>query len=491
MTTKRDPFNIFLLSNQKSRLLGLLPVQSMDIFNLSGEFHPQGLYSVEVFGPLGSPERQKKHGYIDMHAQIMHPKDYIELSRLKGLYGNLMSGKAYATWDNAIKDFVKADAIDGKTGYSFFMEHFEEIVFQQNDSSIRDLRIDFITKTQKICMYRYLVVIPAGLRDIDYDENGSVVEDDINGFYRKVLRIRNTIIVNPNNLNDPALDMARWSLQKAFNDIYLYIESILQGKRGFLLSKVAARSVHGGTRNVITAIDPAPGILGDPDTHTVNDTLIGLHQYLKGTVELSIYGIRTGPMKYIVEGIPAAIPVVDPGTLCRVIIQPNEYIIAKWGSAKGIEDSMNKFEKTNARHLPVTINGYFAALLYRDDKYFRVLYDIRELPEGYDKSKVAPITWAEMFYISVYLQSKNVAAVVTRYPIVELGSITPTFVYLQTTVKQQTLQRLDDNWKPVTNEPKAAVMPVTGQPFYDSMSIHSSRVEEFNADYDGDSGTYL
>lgn len=479
------PFNLCLLATDKSTLYGLLPVQSMNIYYINDEFHPQGLYSSQIFGDIGSPARQIRHSYIDMRIEVMHPKVFMELTRLKNLYRGIMDGSAYAIWDTKINDFVKSDIIDGQTGYSFFMEHFHDVLFASNESDIRELRINFLNKVHEKCMYQYLIVIPAGLRDIEINEDKRVVEDEINALYRKAIRISNTISIHGSN-NNSVLNTVRWNLQNTFNEIYLYIESILSGKKGFLLSKWAARNIHGGTRNVITAMDPAPKVLGTSDAITINDSSCGLHQYLKGTSELSIYNIKHGPMENIINNITNSINVVDKHTLRLKQIYPSLFIKDTWGSEQGIEKLLSGFEKLEARHKPIIIDGDYAALIYKDSNYFRVFYDIDDLPSNLSKHNVTPLTWGEMFYISVYEQSKKVACYITRYPITGTGSIYPSFIYLQTTVKTNNLQRLDDNWKPVEHEDNAIKMPITGEPWIDSMSVHSSKTEGLGADFDGD-----
>lgn len=470
----------------KSEIVGKLPVQSMDIYASGGGFHPQGLYSTLLFGPVGSIERQTTEGYIPIRTEIMHPKVFLELTKLKGIYKGIMAGTAYAVWNDELKDFVKSDIIDGRTGYSFFMDHFHDIIFSENESSIRELRIALLDKVHEKCMYRYINVIPAGLRDIETDADGRVVEDDINGLYRKLIRASNTISVYNNKSNDPVLDTVRWSLQSTFNEIYTYIESILSGKRGFLLSKWGARNIHNGTRNVITAMDSAPSKLGSPEAITVNDSACGLHQYLKGTGALSVYNIKSGPMARIINSLPNPIYVVDRKTFRPKYIEPTIFTKDNWGTEKGIENLINGFEKLEARHKPIMIDGDYAALIYRDHKYFKVFYDIDDLPNDKHKNFVTPLTWGEMFYISVYQQSKKVAGYVTRYPVLGTGSIYPSLIYLKSTVTSESLQRLDDNWKPIVNEDPAIAMPIKGAPWFESMSVHVSRTVGLAADYDGD-----
>ena len=148
MESKRLPFNIFLLDSSKSRLSNLLPVETQDIYGRNEEFNVQGLYSTEIFGVQGSQQRIRKHSYIDMRVEIMHPKVYYDLVRLKGMYGGIMAGTTYAVWDDNLKDFVASNIIDGETGYSFFISHFRDIVFVQNESALRELRIKFINKVK-------------------------------------------------------------------------------------------------------------------------------------------------------------------------------------------------------------------------------------------------------------------------------------------------------------------------------------------------------
>ena len=491
MDINKLPFNISLLPADSIRIKAMFGVQSLDIFSSGTEFHPQGLYSTVIFGQVGTPQRQQKSSYIDTRTEVMHPKVFQELVKLKGLYQGIAAGSTYAIWDDKLKDFIKSNIIDGKTGYSFLMDHFHDIIHATNDSAIRDLRIKFLNKAHDQCMYRYIVVIPAGLRDIEIGDDGRPTEDDINLLYRKLIRSANTISIYSNKVNDPVLNTVRWNLQKTWNEIYDHIESVCSGKRGFILSKVAARNIHGGTRGVITGMDPAPHTLGSKEAVTINDSICGLHQYLKGTVELSIYNIRTGPLQPVIEFLPTLAYVVDAKTLKRKNITPSPFIVNNWGTEEGLEKLINGFEKETARHKPIMIDGDYAALLYRDHKQFKVFYDIETLPSGFSKSNVKPITWMEMFYISVYVQSKHVAGTLTRYPIESMGSIYPSNIYLKTTVRSESLIMLNDAWHPMSDEYKAVQFPILNEPSIDSFSPHVSHYKELNADNDGDENIYL
>lgn len=448
MKINKLPFNINLLSTKKDRYLGISPVRSMSIYDSDGDLDPHGLYSVEIFGPLVSKERYTRHSYIDIKLPIMHPKIFLELGRLKGTYQDIMKGELFAIWDKDTKEFIKSDIIEGETGYSFFMKHYKDIVFMENESNARRLRIELLNQNRDDSLYRYVPVIPAGLRDVQTDEEGRDRVDDINKLYLTCLAIANTI---PDKLseedgNSTIYDNVRWTLQLAVNEIYEYIYGIIEGKHGFIMGKWGGRGTNNSTRNVITAMDSAPTALGDPTALTLNDTKIGLYQYLQGSKYTSVFDIKNGCMKRIIESVGSNIPVVDKDTLKTKYVDEVVGIKTDWGSDESIEGIINKYANTRIRHDPIKIGDDYAALIYRDDTKFKIFYDIDELPKTFDKGKVKPITYMEMLYVAVEDRSTKIAGTTTRYPITGPGSIYPTKLKLTSTIVTEKLSLLDDNW---------------------------------------------
>jgi ribosomal protein S18 acetylase RimI-like enzyme len=482
----RLPFNVKLLANDASAIAGELAVENLDIFSSDNQFNSAGLYSSEIFGEVGTDKRLKSFGFIDMRTEIMHPKIFMELCKLKALYEGILSGRAYAVWDEKAKDFVGSNVIDGQTGYSFFMNKFLEIIHATNDSNLRELRIMLLDKSKDKCMYRYYQVIPAGLRDIELNTQERPKEDEINTIYRKLIRVSNTISIHNRKSNDPILDNPRGLLQTAANNIYAHLEAIFSGKRGWYLDKVIARNVHGSTRNVATAMDPSPVRVGSKEALTIDHTIIGLHQFMKGAVELTIHDIRKGPMRDVIEFMPSMAYVVDSKTLQRKTILPSRFTVDNWGTEEGIEKLINGFEKPYARHKPILVDGDYAALLYRDTKHYRVFYDITDLPNGFSKSNVKPITWAEMFYLSVYESAAKVGGYNTRYPVAGMGSCYCSKLFLETTVKSDSLIELDDKWNPTNKDITPIHMPQAGLAFLDSSSVHISKEPDLGLDHDGD-----
>ena len=117
------PFNITLLKLTQELMTGLRPVKVLDIFEGgSSDFHPEGLFSTEIFGKVGDERRNYRYSYIDIKIEVLHPVIFKALSDMKRLYGEIMSGEAYAVWDETDKDFIKSDPLNGgQTGMYFFL----------------------------------------------------------------------------------------------------------------------------------------------------------------------------------------------------------------------------------------------------------------------------------------------------------------------------------------------------------------------------------
>lgn len=480
------PFNISLLDNKLSRLQNLMPIGSMDIYDTSGDFHPLGLYSSIIFGKPGDMERYKKHSYIDMKLTTMHPKIYFELGKLKGLYKDILEGRGYAIWDNEKKDFVKSDILEGKTGYAFFMEHFEELIFEKNNSLIRTLRINLLNKYRPNCMYRYAIVIPAGFRDIDINDD-RVQESELGKLYRKLLRTSNTLPNNIRNINDE-FDGPRRNLQLSFIEIYDYLFNVISDKEGFIQSKYGSRNIHDSTRNVITAMNPAPKVLGSLEAITIDDTIIGLHQYMMGSIYGTVYDIREDILKVAISEIPTTVKLIDKKSLKLTSFKPSRKIIELLND-DGIIKHIEHYEHFDNRWNYAEIEGYYIALICWKGDTFRIIYDIDDLPVGYDKSLVKPITWTELFYISCYPRSKKVGTYNTRYPVTENGSIYPSNVYLKVTIDSKIVKREIDN-NGTLEYYQYNTYPIQESVFQESCSVHPSKVPALGADYDGDKMTF-
>lgn len=482
------PFNITLLSPTPEQLKGIRPVTALDAFDRNtNNFHDSGLFSVPIFGRVGDERRNHVYSYIDIKIDIMHPVIFNVLGKLKGLYHEIIAGKTYAIWDKTLKDFVKDNAVTGgRTGYAFFLEHWKDIEFEERDSDKRELNIKLLAKFKNKAMFNKVIVEPAGLRDLEV-ENGRFSEDEINTLYRQLVRLSNIVVPSALKSNPESQDQTRYAMQLAFNAIYDTFLSLIEGKKKLLLSRWAARNVFNGTRNVITSSNTNSKILGHDGNVRSNDTIVGLFQFIKSTVPVAIYNLKTGFLSKVFPGPNSPVTLINKKTLKAEHLSIKSAYYDSWMTDEGLGKVINYFGEESSRQKHLEIEGRYVGLIYNDPKTrtIRAFQDIDDLPEGYDRSLVTPMTFCELIYMSVYHYTNHCAAFVTRYPITGMGSIYPSTVYLKPTVKGIERRLLNDNWEVDEAMPPAYNWPTLTE-FVNSMSPSNLHLGMLGADFDGD-----
>lgn len=479
------PFNVKLIDNNRSRVSGILPVASLDIFDsATGEFHPQGLYSNIIFGREGERSRDKQYSFINLRTKVFQPTYFEELRRLKGLYAEILTQRSYATWDASIKDFVKATPIDGRTGFSFFMEHFDDLRILEGKSAARKRRVKFLKKWKDKALIDYLIVLPAGLRDVTIKDDGQYEEDDVASLYRKVLGVANTI--NPDLMkgDDPALDARRKNLQNGLVDVYNYIMGMINGKRGFAQRKFAARRVFYSTRNVISAMETGGFDLDDPRMPHVNETFVGVNQFAKAGEPLFIRQFKQGPLADFLYDLNEEPKAINPKTLKREPITVVQKQLDKWLTNDGIVGIVNNFKEPLIQKQPVKIGKHYVKLIYIDDDTYMLLDSIDDLPEGLDKNKVRPMTWLELMYITCRDFQHKPRNLQTRFPVTGTESAYPTRPKLKSTTPALTLRERMPNGEISDNIDYE--FPDIRESVFATMAVHPSRLKGLGGDHDGD-----
>lgn len=484
------PFNIELLLLKDEDVKNILPVKVLDIFDgFSRNFHKDGLFSSEIFGKVGEEKRNRMFSYVNLFIPILHPVIYDVLCELKSLYGEILMGKTYAIYNKEINDFEKSDIVSGGTGYSFFMSHLKTLQPEDRAGGKREFNLKILNKYRKDATFDKLVVMPAGLRDYEIDDNGKPSEDEINGMYRKVISIASMIESVNIRDNEEYLDSARYNLQIAVNNIYEYIKSMLEGKRSFILDKWASRKIFHSTRNVITSYVHSSTSLDDPTNISVNDSVVGLYQYLRSTLPLAIKHVRDGFLSNVFVGPNSPAILVNPKTLKPEPVSVDPEYFDSWMTNEGLEKVMAKFGQENLRHEKLEIKGYYLGLIYKGpDLTYRLFQDIDDLPENLSRDHVSPITFTELLYLSTFKDSHKTPCLITRYPITGYGSIYPSYCYVKSTVNSEVRKELDQNWEP--NGVIAKEFPINGEGFFNSLSPSASHLKRLTADFDGDMNSF-
>lgn len=485
------PFNIRLLNLTPDKLKMIKPVTSLDIFDQTRQnFHEEGLYSVSIFGRVGDPLRNKRFSYIDIKIPVFHPVIYRALDRLKSLYPEIIEGKSYAIWNSEIKDFEKSNQSEGSTGFHYFLQHWKDIEFMKNDSVTRLESIELINKYKDMALTDKIVVMPAGLREVEYT-GGRVNEDEINDYYRRILSACNTITKDAVRNSPELLNRSRVSIQRAFNELYDYIESLLKGKKKFILGKWASRRVFNSTRNVVSAMPANIEQLGDPNNNNINYTEVGLYQLIAANAPVAKYMIKTGFLSKVFTEPSAPVKLVNKKTLKAEYLNLKPEYYDTYMTEEGLDKLIALFGEDSVRHKPLEIEGHYLGLTYRGpDNTFKLIQDIDELPPDRDKEDVQPMTFTELLYASVYKKIERYPGFVTRYPVTGIGSIYPSKVKLKTCVETEKRIELLDDWTRDPDNVIAREFPVTGSAFINSLSPSPYNLARLGMDFDGDTGSF-
>lgn len=449
MQTTKTPFNVSILKLSPDRLRFIRPITTFDYYErANGDLHPDGLFSIDIFGRMGDERRDQTFSYIDTKIEVFHPTIYQTLVKLKNLYKGIIEGTGYAVWDDTLKDFVASNELDGSTGYAFFVKHWKNIEFKRNQSLIRNARIDLIEKYKDVALQSKWLVLPAGLRDIEVDADGRKKIDVINDHYQKMFSAAATITPN-DHLESETYDRTRLMIHRALGEVHAYIEQMLTGKNGFFLSKWGSRKVFNSTRNVISAMVDFKTDLGDSHGIRFTDTVVGLYQALKATQPLAIHEIRTRYLSQVFMSDSLTANLIDPVTLKSVSVDLTADEYDQWTSVEGLEKLLTNFSEPSIRHRPVMVRDHYLALLYipPDSDVVKVFHSIDELPEGFDRNYVRPIRLDELLYMSCAEMFRSRTGTATRYPVLGIGGIYSTTYYIKTTLVGQRRYELDHNWE--------------------------------------------
>ena len=475
------PFNMRLMSGNRDKLKNLTPVTSSQLHsNSSDQLHPEGLFSQEIFGRVGDSKRMKTLSYIDLHTKVIHPLVWKNIEKVSSWYTEIFMCRRYATWDDKLKQFQVSDATSGETGPAFFLKHLPEIEFIRNESIQRGLRVDVIEKYRNTAVYDYLLVLPAGHRDLEEGRGGNLKCDDINDSYRSLIGLSKTI--DKSDLDGSFNHRTQAMTQQHVNSIFEQIFNFLKGKGGFTASKWTKRNVEHGTRTVFSIMRLNAKDLEGPQKVSINDVHVGLAQTMRGTLPLTLNKISTGIGGKVFNQDGTA-NVIDKKTLKSKIIDVDPRWKELYTTEEGMLSLIKEFKVDDYKFNDCEVSGHAIALIYRDDKGFQIGYDIDDFKDEF-KPHVRPITKYEIYYYFLAFIDREVGCWCTRYPFATEDSMFPAMAYMKTTVTAEPLYEYDADGN--ITEKMYREFPILGGASLATACPHPNRLAKMGADHDGD-----
>jgi len=489
----KTPFNTWLMDvDEKIKTTKIREITSSSIYAASStDFHPLGLFSEEIFGQIGTPERMERFAYIDLHTTIFQPIIFKTIISLKKIYLGIMDGTVYAKFSEEEQDLIRCDKDDPEadTGYGFFINTFPKIVFRLTGSQKRKDKIDLLNKYKDILTCNKLIVSPAGVRDIR-QEDGMLAQEDINKHYLAIMSYAASL---PKGTNSIIYDGVRMNVQKKALDIYNYIGNILTGKKGFLQGTYGRRAIALGTRNVISASKLNMLTPYGDEGLKYDETKCPLFQTMKSMTPLIVNRLKTMAFDYIFTPGSSRVSLIDPKTKNLVYVDVDNIELDKFRTSDGIESHINRFAAVEMREKPVAIKAkdgkYYWLYLIHDLNDEIVLFrNASDLPTNYhgeiNESAIRALTWTELMYIVTFNACQGKHTFITRYPVIEIRSCFPSKIHLATTTPSRKVRLIPIPDESIVKE--YPEYPILGNPYQESIGLFPSRLKGLNADFDGD-----
>lgn len=228
---------------------GLRPVTSTVLKTRTGEFHPDGLLSEEIFGVEGSLDRSKKMSYIDLNTEVIHPTLYRHIIKLERKLEKMFST------DQGIRinpDGSITEDENGIVGISAFIENFPKIKFRDLNSAQRKAIIENLKQAykDKTLFINKLPVIPPDVRPVFETEDGELQIDELNNIYINILR--KAFQVKGAGTKGQFFDLLTYGLQLAINSHDAFIQGRIHKKSGLIRGNMLGKRVDFSGRAVIT-----------------------------------------------------------------------------------------------------------------------------------------------------------------------------------------------------------------------------------------------
>lgn len=228
----------------------LTPITTNQLLTRTNEFHPQGLFSELIFGPLGSLERRKTFSYIPLNAYVIHPAALKILMQLDRRIDKFISTQNAYSLDK--EGLLKEDE-NGVTGMNEFVKLFSKINFR-GGSETRDKYIKLVkdAHSKNILFIRTVPVIPPDHRPASQNEETKEwTIDPLNDYYTTILN--RSFQVASAGKSGPLFDLLNYGLQLAVNEHHEFIQTKVGKKYGIIRSQLLGKRVEYSGRAVITA----------------------------------------------------------------------------------------------------------------------------------------------------------------------------------------------------------------------------------------------
>jgi hypothetical protein len=208
-------------------------------------YHPNGLFSEEIFGQT-EDEREYRCAYIKLPIHIFNP----DIAKLMTRGGGIIHKMAYGEVRCNIEDGKLVASEDGQyCGLRDLYAIWDQIDIAKTLTSRNKDNLTILTKSPKRLLFNdKVLVLPPNMRKIGM-RNGRRVKSELNTMYMHILGLK---AVSAHTTTDNVYQVYN-KYQDAVVDIYNFVNTYIGSKTGFLQQHLLAKTTTFTARNVISA----------------------------------------------------------------------------------------------------------------------------------------------------------------------------------------------------------------------------------------------
>lgn len=460
-----------------------------------------GLLSNEIFG-ITRDDRSTIFAYIDLGEEFMHPLLYKTWCRLDSNVKNVLSEVENYKYDESRGKFVPDP--NGTTGLDLLKKTLRTKKLKRTDSIKRNKKIEFIEKYKDKLFISKLIVVPAGLRDVDTEVGGNVGVGEINKLYNSVIRDSNAL----KETLDYGLTMngmLRFRIQETIMKIYNWFifgrdpvtgqdaqASGLSRKLGLIRRAGMKKSFDWGSRLVICTQNLRKEKLEDIDIK-IDEIGVPIAALCANLFPFMLYHIRRWFENNLSD--VQTIMCVNPKTKKTERIQIDDWQMIY--SDERIKKELDRFMhgmsnrfiaiEVPLKNPPKGMTPYMQFKGYNvpDEEAAKRVIDGSTPMETYPLN-ARPLTWCDLIYLAALESAQDKMALVTRFPMDSYWNQFPAKIKVISTIKTMPMIV---NGKFYPNYPMINVDDInknSSNKFIDVALPNNVRLDSIGGDFDGD-----
>ena len=229
----------FIISNKCQR------VTSVNIFTVNGiSFDPNGLWSEEIFGRIGSKDRRSIFGYISLNTHIINPIIYDMVSTISTDIKNIILSKERYIFKN--NELIIDE--NGDTGLLFFYKILDNIKFINmiKGKPEKASTAKYLDDNKSLIMIKNLLVLPAADRDLSLTKSKSKqITSEVNTLYERIISLSSQMLIQT---DEEMLSIFTTYIQKGCLQVLTWLQNNIKGKQGLFRSTMLKKTVDFSAR---------------------------------------------------------------------------------------------------------------------------------------------------------------------------------------------------------------------------------------------------